>query len=101
MAGDQAGLRFSMQSTRRNSLNKKRGPRMDSGRPKEKQLGRERAEPSALNAGPANEAPSLPAAQVSFFITQAQKTQLRERGYSDDQIAKMKPAEAHRILGLD
>ena len=39
-------------------------------------------------------------AQVSFFITNAQKMQLHERGYSDEQIAKMKPAEAHKILGL-
>jgi hypothetical protein len=36
----------------------------------------------------------------SFFITQAQKTSLREQGYSDEQITKMKPTEAHRILGL-
>jgi hypothetical protein len=42
-----------------------------------------------------------PTAQVSFFITQAQKAQLRERGYSDDQIAQMKPAEAHQILGIE
>jgi hypothetical protein len=67
----------------------------------EKQLGRQYAEPSGLNADPTNEAPSSPSAQISFFITQAQKALLRERGYSDDQIAKMKPAEAHRILGLD
>ena len=39
-------------------------------------------------------------AQVSFFITKSQKVQLRERGYSETDIAKMKPAEAHRILGL-
>jgi hypothetical protein len=38
--------------------------------------------------------------QISFLITNSQKTQLRERGYSDDEIAKMKPAEAHKILGL-
>ena len=38
--------------------------------------------------------------QVSFFITNSQKTQLRDRGYSDDEIAKMIPAEAHRILGI-
>ena len=37
---------------------------------------------------------------VSFFITQAQRAELRERGYSDDDIAQMKPADAHRILGL-
>lgn len=39
-------------------------------------------------------------AQVSFFITNLQKQQLRERGYSDTDIAKMRPAEAHKILGL-
>jgi hypothetical protein len=44
---------------------------------------------------------SSPEVQVSFFITRAQKAQLRERGYSEDQIAQMKPAEAHRILGLE
>jgi hypothetical protein len=40
-------------------------------------------------------------AQLSFFITKAQKAKLRERGYSDDQIAQMKPVEAHKILGLE
>jgi hypothetical protein len=39
-------------------------------------------------------------AQVSFFITKAQKLRLHEHGYSDEQIAQMKPAEAHKILGL-
>ena len=38
--------------------------------------------------------------QVSFFITKSQKVQLRELGYSDDDVARMKPAEAHKILGL-
>jgi hypothetical protein len=37
---------------------------------------------------------------VSFFVTQAQKDQLRESGYSDEQIREMKPEEAHRALGL-
>lgn len=39
-------------------------------------------------------------ARVAFFITNKQKALLREKGYSDDQIAKMKPAQAHTILGL-
>jgi hypothetical protein len=34
------------------------------------------------------------------FITQTQRAELRERGYSDDDIAQMKPADAHRIPGL-
>jgi hypothetical protein len=38
--------------------------------------------------------------QVSFFITNSQKHQLRERGYSESEIAQMRPAEAHKILGL-
>jgi hypothetical protein len=38
--------------------------------------------------------------QFSFFITNSQKAQLRERGYSDDEIAKMIPEKAHEILGL-
>ena len=38
--------------------------------------------------------------ELSFFVTQAQKAQLRERGYSDDDIALMIPTVAHRILGL-
>jgi hypothetical protein len=38
--------------------------------------------------------------QFPFFITNSQKAQLRDRGYSDDEIAKMEPAEAHQILGL-
>jgi hypothetical protein len=37
---------------------------------------------------------------VSAFITSAQKAELREQGYSDDDIALMIPAVAHRILGL-
>jgi hypothetical protein len=66
-----------------------------------KQHGNQRAISSKPNAEfAAKTLPSLKA-QVSFFITQAQKARLHERGYSDDQIAKMKPAEAHRILGLE
>jgi hypothetical protein len=38
--------------------------------------------------------------QISFFITNSQKAQLRERGLSKDDIAKMNPAEAHRVLGI-
>ncbi len=37
---------------------------------------------------------------VSFFITKAQRATLREQGYTDEQIAKMKPADAHKILGI-
>jgi len=39
-------------------------------------------------------------AQVSFFITNSQKQALRERGYSDNDLAKMRPEEAHKVLGL-
>ena len=37
---------------------------------------------------------------VSLIITQAQRAQLRERGYSDEAIHTMTPAEAHRHLGV-
>ena len=40
-------------------------------------------------------------ARVSFMITTSQKAELHEKGYDDDQIAKMKPAEAHKLLGLE
>jgi hypothetical protein len=41
----------------------------------------------------------LPAG-VSLLITHHQKAELRERGYTDDQIHDMTPTEAHRLLGL-
>jgi hypothetical protein len=37
---------------------------------------------------------------VSLMITQEQKTNLRNRGYTDEQIRDMKPEDAHRALGL-
>ena len=37
---------------------------------------------------------------VSFLITHHQKAELRERGFTDDQIHTMTPEEAHRLLGL-
>ncbi len=90
-----------MQIDRKNSPNKKRKPRAGSGRPAERQLGDHLAVSSESNVEHATEAPPSHEAQVSFFITQAQKAQLRARGYSDDEIAQMKPAEAHHILGLE
>jgi hypothetical protein len=37
-------------------------------------------------------------ASVSFMITQHQKEQLRDLGYTGQQIRKMKPEDAHAIL---
>jgi hypothetical protein len=37
---------------------------------------------------------------ISFIITNAQKTELRQRGYTEQQIREMKPEDAHRALGL-
>jgi hypothetical protein len=37
---------------------------------------------------------------MSFFITKAQKAELRRLGYSEEQIRAMKPEEVHRALGL-
>jgi len=39
-------------------------------------------------------------AGMSFFITKAQKAELRRLGYTDEQIREMKPEDAHRALGL-
>jgi hypothetical protein len=39
-------------------------------------------------------------AWVSLMITRQQKADLRDRGYSDEQIRDMKPEEAHKVLGL-
>ena len=40
------------------------------------------------------------ASGFSLFITQAQKSKLRQLGVADEVIRNMKPREAHRILGL-
>jgi hypothetical protein len=37
---------------------------------------------------------------MSFFITKAQKAELRRLGYSEEQIREMKPEDAHRALRL-
>src|SRR5215469_18886297 len=37
---------------------------------------------------------------MSFFITKAQKAELRRLGYTEEQIREMKPEDAHRALGL-
>jgi hypothetical protein len=44
---------------------------------------------------------SLPESRgVSFMVTHTQRQQLRQRGYSDDAIKAMTPAQAHQLLGL-
>ena len=37
---------------------------------------------------------------MSFFITKAQKAELRRLGYTEEQIREMTPEDAHRALGL-
>jgi hypothetical protein len=49
---------------------------------------------------PTRSAESANQARVSFFIPESLKPQLRAKGYTDDQIANMKPAQAHKILGI-
>jgi len=58
--------------------------------------------PDRPRADPPNHADDPPGqhASVSLIITQAQKEQLRERGYTDEEIREMKPQDAHRVLGL-
>jgi hypothetical protein len=58
------------------------------------------ADPLTAQVEPAPSSAQDSIAQVSFFITNSQKTRLRGLGFSDKDIAKMKPEEAHRILGL-
>lgn len=43
---------------------------------------------------------SAPAPAVSLMITNQQRAELRERGFSDESIRTMTPAEAHTHLGL-
>jgi len=54
-------------------------------------------DPPLENMQPTSKAPQ---AWVSLMITQQQKADLRERGYSDEQIRDMKPEDAHKVLGL-
>ena len=44
--------------------------------------------------------PKPPSTGVSFLITHHQKAELRDRGFTDDQIYTMTPEEAHRLLGI-
>jgi hypothetical protein len=98
-----SGQQLRMSTTRKNSPSKRRKQRGGSRRTVESQL---RDIPtvsseSIVEDAAAAHASSSPRVQVSFLITQAQKAQLRAKGYSDDQIAQMKPAEAHQILGIE
>jgi hypothetical protein len=90
-----------MPINRKNSPNQRHKLSAGSSAPVKRQLGDRRAASSESNAEDSTAVPAVRGAQVSFFITQAQKAQLRAKGYSDTQIAQMKPAEAHKILGLE
>jgi cytoskeletal protein CcmA (bactofilin family) len=56
--------------------------------------------PGGSTSFPRSEPDEAKETVVPAFITPAQKAELREQGYSDDDIALMIPAVAHRILGL-
>jgi hypothetical protein len=56
--------------------------------------------PRETTTSPQSESHETKETELSSLITQAQRAQLRERGYLDDDIALMTPAVAHRILGL-
>jgi hypothetical protein len=87
-----------MPDHRHKSANQRK-PRTPSGRSEQKQPG---DEPDVSSGSKVDDAATPPStgAEVSFFITRAQKALLRKMGYSDEQIAQMKPAEAHRILAI-
>ncbi|WP_158809323.1 hypothetical protein [Beijerinckia sp. L45] len=58
-------------------------------------------EASDATVGQTFDQPSMPpSTPVSLMITNRQRAQLRDLGFSDDAIAEMRPAEAHRHLGL-
>jgi cytoskeletal protein CcmA (bactofilin family) len=57
------------------------------------------AEPESEQAEPESEQANE--AGVPFRISAEQRAKLRERGYSDDDIAQMMPAVGRRILGLE
>jgi hypothetical protein len=65
-----------------------------------RRLTRQRQSKSSSIDSFASESTGNKESRVSFLVTQEQKAQLRQRDYSDDDIAQMKPAEAHRILGV-
>ena len=50
------------------------------------------------NLIPTAEASNAPAQQISFFITRAQKEQLLEMGFEEEEIREMKPEDAHKFL---
>ena len=56
--------------------------------------------PRGSTSSPESESHEAKGTEVSSLITQAQKAELRERGYSDNDIALMIPGVARRILGL-
>ena len=56
--------------------------------------------PRGPTTSPQSESRETKETGSSSFITRAQRAELRERGYSDDDIAQMIPAVAHRILGV-
>jgi hypothetical protein len=58
------------------------------------------ARPPEPPAAPGDATDADRSGQVSLMITRAQRRDLRNRGYSDEEIRTMTPAEAHRNLGL-
>jgi hypothetical protein len=89
---------------RKNSLNKKHKPLAHQGRPAKVRLRTKPVAPPTPQSNVQDAAAAAPVSsspQVSFFITHAQKAQLRDRGYTDEEIAQMKPAQAHKILGVE
>jgi hypothetical protein len=57
--------------------------------------------PREPTSSPQSESHETKETESSSFIIQAQRAELRERGYPDDDIALMIPAVAHRLLGLE
>ena len=62
-------------------------------------MGRRDPEDAAAAEGTGAEVGTPAQQPISLIITQAQRAQLRERGYSDEAIHGMTPAQAHGHLG--
>ncbi len=56
---------------------------------------------SAAGEGlPTDDRPAPEGVGISLMITKRQKASLHERGFSDEAIREMTPAEAHKHLGV-
>jgi hypothetical protein len=61
---------------------------------------RDREDPAPAVDTPPSETPQLPSTPVSLMITNRQRAELKALGFSDEAVAAMRPADAHKHLGI-